>query len=235
MNIKIGILEDKEEDYNVIFNFIKKWAGSTSNTISVFWFKTIEDIQKEFLLNACDIFFSDIEIGSDKGLTGVDICVQLREQGYKGEIIFLTAYSEYVFKGYDVSALNYLLKPIQYVELEKCMKRFLVIHTEDFYCIYKQNDIIRIPYNDIICINKDGHDIIFQTGNGLYMERKSLNEIEKKLPSQFKRCHKSSIVNISHIKSLIGYEMHLSNNKFQTVGRTYLSAIRTELLRFVNG
>ncbi len=54
-----------------------------------------------------ELFFIDIELGSTNGM---DIAKQLRKDGFCGNIIFLTAFSEYVFDGYHVQALDYLFK-----------------------------------------------------------------------------------------------------------------------------
>ena len=72
----------------------------------------------------CDLFFSDIELNCNNSFTGIDACKQLRESGYTGIIIFLTAFKEYVFDGYDVQAFNYLLKPINYGTINNCLDKF---------------------------------------------------------------------------------------------------------------
>ena len=64
--------------------------------------------------------YSDIELknadtnipADDHIKNGIDICTQLRKNGYQGDIIFLTAFREYVFDGYQAQAINYLLKPV---------------------------------------------------------------------------------------------------------------------------
>ena len=56
------------------------------------------------------VFFLDIQM---KEMSGLDVAKKLRKEGYTGPIIFLTAFREYVFHGYEVHALNYLLKPVK--------------------------------------------------------------------------------------------------------------------------
>lgn len=55
-------------------------------------------------------FFLDIQMGQ---MNGIEVAKRLRESGYQGIIVFLTAFREYVFRGYEVRALNYLLKPVK--------------------------------------------------------------------------------------------------------------------------
>lgn len=65
---------------------------------------------------ATDVYFLDISLKEENG---VDIAKKLRAHNYKGHIIFLTGFQEYVFEGYSVRALDYLLKPIDPVKLDR--------------------------------------------------------------------------------------------------------------------
>ena len=99
-----------------------------------------------------------------------------------------------------------------------------------FYYYHKGNDIISIPYNDIMYIEKNGHDVIFHTTSNVFVERTSLNEISKRLPVFFIRAHKSYIVNINKVLSLRINELFLPNNVTIPVSRSYLTNIKKKLL-----
>ncbi|MCD8076754.1 MAG: response regulator [Lachnospiraceae bacterium] len=84
---------------------------------------------KEAVINDCyrqyspasdptDIYFLDIQLGD---MLGLDIAKDLRSHGYQGVIIFLTVFREYVFHGYEVHAMNYLLKPVKEESLYLCL------------------------------------------------------------------------------------------------------------------
>jgi DNA-binding LytR/AlgR family response regulator len=233
MNLNIAILEDNNSDYNHLKNLIQNWADKSGNITRIQWFRTGEQLLQSKAIDTWHILFSDIELTTETdadALSGLETCIELRKQTYQGEIIFLTAFSEYVFEGYNVLAFNYLLKPIHEEQLENCMNKYISIHSADFYYYHKDNDIIQIAYNDIISISKDGHDAIIQTKDALFVERVSLNEIANRLPPQFVRCHKSCIINMLHVYGLSGTIIQLSNQKKQQVGRSYLSSIREHLI-----
>ena len=128
-------------------------------------------------------------------------------------------------------AINYLLKPVSPEAIERCLDQYISLHSSDYYCLHKDNNIIRIPFNDIISISRLGHDCCITTASGLYTERTSLKNMEQHLPEPFIRCHKSCIVNINHVTSLSGSTIYLANKQTQTVGRNYLDDIRKALLR----
>ena len=172
MNLKIAVLEDKENDYRILESALKIWSEGSGNRIELFWYQTGNEMLKSFEQDGFDILFSDIELEENE--TGLTFCGRLRELGYSGEIIFLTAFREYVFRGYDVRALHYLLKPITQENLSVCMDKYLTIHAGDFYYFHKENDIVKIRYYDMILIRKEKHDAVIQMKNMAYAERVSL-------------------------------------------------------------
>lgn len=247
MNIQIAILEDKKQDYEQLATHLKKWAYTQGHIIKIYWFCNVNDILSSSQITNCQILFSDIELKTNTSnnmhtldsnsypvSNGIAACISLRNTGYIGEIVFLTAFKEYVFEGYDVQALNYLLKPIQESSLYKCLDKYITLHCSDYYYYHKKDNIIQIPYNNIVSISRDGHDCIIQTIDNIHIERAALKDFETRLPAQFLRCHKSCIINIFHIKSLSGTTLKLSNNQTQSVGRIYLDNVRKYLIKLAN-
>ena len=230
MNLKIAVLEDKENDYRILESALKIWSEGSGNRIELFWYQTGNEMLKSFEQDSFDILFSDIELEENE--TGLTFCGRLRELGYSGEIIFLTAFREYVFRGYDVRALHYLLKPITQETLLACMDKYLTIHAGDFYYFHKENDIVKIRYYDMILIRKEKHDAVIQMKNMAYAERVSLGEMEKRLPPQFVRCHKSYIINIVYVDSIVGSLIYMADGTRIVAGRKYLADVRKELLAF---
>lgn len=230
MNLKIAVLEDKENDYRILESALKIWSEGSGKRIELFWYQTGNEMLKSFEQDGFDILFSDIELEENE--TGLTFCGRLRELGYSGEIIFLTAFREYVFHGYDVRALHYLLKPITQETLSACMDKYLTIHAGDFYYFHKENDIVKIRYYDMILIRKEKHDAVIQMKNMAYAERVSLGEMEKRLPPQFVRCHKSYIINIMYVDSIVGSLIYMADGTQIVAGRKYLADVRKELLDF---
>ena len=98
--------------------------------------------------------------------------------------------------------------------------------------IHKENDIVKIRYYDMILIRKEKHDAVIQMKNMAYAERVSLGEMEKRLPPQFVRCHKSYIINIMYVDSIVGSLIYMEDGTQIVAGRKYLADVRKELLAF---
>ncbi|MGN0151908.1 MAG: LytR/AlgR family response regulator transcription factor [Wujia sp.] len=229
MNLEIAILEDNNQDFIHISSILTKWGQQTGNVINISRFKD-EEILEEFANKNYDLLFTDIELKDSKKYNGIHICEKLREQGYNNEIIFLTAFSEYVFQGYNVRAFNYLVKPISLETLSSCLKKFIDIHKKNYYCLQDRSFLLQIRFNDILYIEKQNHNILFHTKGKDYYERTTLTNIINKLPSHFLQCHKSCIINMTHVMSIMGNEVHLSDGSVLSIGRNYLSEIRNALL-----
>lgn len=229
MHIEIAILEDNDFDYEYLCSILNEWSIHTDNYINVTRFKD-EKIIDAFISKSYDLLFADIELKTAHLKNGIKICEKLRQQGYSNEIIFLTAFSEYVFEGYNVMAFNYLVKPLSNENLYSCMKRYITLHTKDYYCIKDRAFLTQLSYNEIIYIKKQNHNILLHTKNKDYLERTTLSSIKQKVPSFFIQCHKSCILNIQHVRSIKGTEVFLSDSTCIITGRNYLADIRNALL-----
>lgn len=160
----------------------------------------------------------------------MDIAKQLRKDGFCGNIIFLTAFSEYVFDGYHVQALDYLLKPISQNKLEQCMNPILR-NMQGSYHVYKtKTETIKIPYNKILAFTSFRHyvDIITQPNDNqvFFRQKITLKNLQNQLPKEFVRCHRTVIVNMNKVMRLTNKDITLSDNSIYPVSESYLEHVR---------
>lgn len=231
MKIDIAILEDQEPDFLYLSSLLTAWSHHTDKLITITRFKDTEIIQ-DFKINNYDLLFADIELKGVADETGISICKKLRANGFNNEILFLTAFKEYVFDGYGVRAFNYLVKPLTIEMLSSCMKHFLELHTKKYYHLQDRSVLVRLKFNDIMYITKEGNNALIHTQNKTYYERTSLSNMTDKLTHTFIQCHKSCIINLSHINSLSGHEIILTDGTKINVGRNYLNQVRDALLDY---
>ena len=79
---------------------------------------------------------------------------------------------------------------------------------------------IYVSYNDLLFIESNGNYLVFNCRSGKFIERKSLTKVEHELPAQFKRCHKSYIINANLIDKKTYNEIEISGNRIP-IGRKY--------------
>jgi two-component system LytT family response regulator len=174
-----------------------------------------------------DVVFLDIEMPGHSGLELLDF---FDEQEITFSIIFVTAYNNYAIRAFKMSAVDYLLKPVEPGDLEQAVERLRKRNAKDrnnTLNVLKENmkdgalEKIAVPdaqtirflnLSDIIYFKADNTytDILFDDGNKLTISR-TLKNIEDTLhgTADFFRCHKSYIINArymtEYIKSDGGY------------------------------
>lgn len=238
MIINAAILEDNILFANQLKNLILIWADKNSHNFNIDVFHSAENLfSGNTKYTYYDVIFMDIQLQPDvpSAITGMDIAKKLRLSGFDNDIIFITSYQEYVFEGYNVNAFNFLLKPIQTDKLYPVLNSLIEKYSDKQYVFKNRQSIVSIPYANIIIITSNLHEINIMTSNDTYTDRSSLETIADTLPKSFVRCHKTCIVNLSHITKIEKNTIFLSNKKLQTIGRKYLTTLKNSYLTYIMG
>lgn len=175
--------------------------------------KAIVSIEK----NEPELIFLDVEMPNKNGF---ELLKEMKSRSF--DVIFTTAYSEYAIKAIKENALDYLLKPINYIDLLETIKRYkqrLEKNTkqDNLKIILNQIDSGDSNFNKIALPTESGYEIInpnqilycqadsnyssvtFINGKKIILS-KTLKYIEELLPkTSFHRIHKSYLVNLNHV------------------------------------
>lgn len=165
-----------------------------------------------------DIVFLDIDLPGHSGLELLDF---FNEDEINFSIIFVTAYNQYAIQAFNMSAVSYLLKPIQTTDLQNAISLFeknknrqnlhalknnLDGHSPQKIGLNTLNSITFEELDNILYFQADGSytRVILRNGNPVVVSR-ALKHFETLLSGNpdFSRCHKSYIVNIKHITEYI--------------------------------
>ena len=230
MTINVTIIEDNLNELDQLQHALDAWSENNSTPLSVTIYTSGEEYFSTNTTHISHVFFLDIQL---YGMSGLDIAKQLRQDKYAGEIIFLTSFREYVFDGYKVHALNYLLKPLESEALYSCMNEIKESLQTTCYVFRNNQEIIQIEYRDILSFSSSLHNIDILTCSGHFTQHASLSNILSHLPKQFIRVHRSHIVNMAHIHKISGNTITLSNRKTVPIGRQYLDDVRKAFTEYV--
>lgn len=149
-----------------------------------------------------DLLFLDIEMN---GLSGMDAAKSIREQNNDILIVFVTGYVDYVFDGYSVQALGYLLKPVKTAKLQEVLNRgFKILNERESKTFTFQNSdgFYRIPLKNILYFYSDRRLVTLITINGNHSYYCKLDDIEENLDSDFIRIHQRYLVNRNAIERI---------------------------------
>lgn len=230
MQLKLAIVENDEKHINALQALLKKWNTQHPNiTLKIDVFLSGKPLINTEI-NQYHLIFLDIELDE---LSGLDIAHALRDKNFQGEFVFLTSYQEYVYEGYDVRALNYLLKPIKYEKLHTILSYVQEKNEETYFYYRKGTSILTIPYHDILFFSSCNQYVEIYTKTSTYKIRESIKNIIPHLPPRFVQCHRTAIVNLYYIDKLDGNEVYLTNQTVLPISKTFLQTMRKEFLNFL--
>jgi DNA-binding LytR/AlgR family response regulator len=182
-----------------------------------------------------DLIFLDIQMPD---ISGIQLFESILN---KPLVIFTTAFSEYAVKGFDLEAVDYLIKPIKFERFVQSIQRVKKnidqntirenTVTQDFFFVKSEYHFVKIAFEDILYIEGLDDYVKIHLVNSSkpilsLISRKSLMD---KLPQdKFIRIHRSYIVPIRMIKSIHNRQVSLGSVKIP-VGDTYISTVRAWL------
>ena len=233
MNIKITIIEDKPEERDRLLEALSNWEQRKNVTLEIAYYCSGENYFASNESDESHLYILDIQL---RQLDGIQIAQKMRARGYKGIILFLSAFQEYVFQGYDVHALHYLLKPVAQKQLDKCLNDVHLQLSTEYFSFRNGNEKLQLPYNDIICFSSRDHFVdITTTTKEVYSIRQTLKNILPFLPHHFIQCHRCYIINMRYITNIEKeLTIVLSNSTTVTIGRNYEDFFRREYALFTS-
>lgn len=194
----------------------------------------VVDVWKEGILQKIDnIDLAFVDITDESGLR---IAKELRNRFSKIEIMIISdnTISPVVYLTPDIRAASLLLKPLKYNESKNGIKGIFHLlqqnmnDSESFFLFEDEKEQKRIPYSQILYFEARNGRIYVRLQNKEYGMYKTIKTLEEELPENFKRCHKSFIVNMAYI-SKIWYSKNiiiLNNDLEIPVSRSYKNIIK---------
>ncbi len=176
-----------------------------------------------------DLIFLDIQMPD---ITGLELLRNLKNPPL---IIFTTAFQEYALEGFELDAVDYLLKPIdnkrfemaankanEIWQMQQNIKKHIAPNQTDFTYIRANRQYTKLFFKDIIYIEGMKNYATIHTPTEKYMIPLSLHLVLEQLPSSiFARIHKSFIVNVTYVKQVQSYCIILLGGKELLYGKVY--------------
>ncbi|QNU67235.1 response regulator transcription factor [Ruminiclostridium herbifermentans] len=233
--INLAILDD---ELRVLGEYEKKFSKS--------WFEK-NDVDGEILLvtSSPNEFISTvlkglvnvciIDVNLNSNTNGMSLAKHLRKLGYSCEIIFMTGCLEYIQQAFEVQAYNFIPKPgwsmlektlINLSKENKTTKRNII----DIKC---NHEIFFIPIEDITHIERvqTKTNVYTQSNSSIYSTYEGLEQLVNRMnDSRFKRCHRSTFVNVEFVFSLDQKRkvLTLTNGEYCDIGPKYYDNFKTQ-------
>lgn len=202
MTFKTAIVEDDENAHADLRDLLKRYSREKNKEFDVRHYPdglTFLDHLESF-----DIVFMDIHL---PGMDGLEVAREMRKHNLESFLFFVTDLAQYAIKGYEVDAIDYIVKPVIYdhlaMRLDKVVTLLEDTHNQPKITVKSDSGIHLLKPDDIYYVDILGHRLSFHTKQGEYSTYGSLNEVEKELPTaDFIRCNHCYLINMKYVTSI---------------------------------
>lgn len=222
----IAIVENDDKDAGLLEEQLRRYEKETGAEYRVVRFSDAIAFLTGYSADY-DIVFMDIEMPD---LDGMAAAKKLREADPEVILVFVTNMAQYAVEGYEVSAMDFMVKPVRYdnlkLKLERAEKK-LEGKGEDRFLVRGKNGPVVICVPDIRYVEVTDHMLTFYTNEGAIKVTGSLKEIEKRLEGRdFSRANSCYLVNLKYVTG--------ASDGMVTVGGDRLSISRARRKSFMS-
>jgi DNA-binding LytR/AlgR family response regulator len=186
---------------------------------------------------AVDLVFLDINLPEVSGLSFA------RSVNSEVKIIFTTAYREYAVDGFNLQAVDYLLKPISFERLMQAVRKFQkeqvpiqrfvredgVAEQQGCMFVRSERRMVRVNFHEIRYVESLSDYVKIHLEEGRIVTRETISNIEARLPqSAFVRIHRSYIVSMAHIDAYTHEDVQLQGTELP-ISRSFRSHVLARL------
>lgn len=209
---------------------IQMLIGQTESLVSIGSFNSPEAAIRLLETNLVDLIFLDIQM---PGINGIEFAKTIRRETF---VIFTTAFSEFAIDSYEVSAIDYLIKPVKLDRFQKAVEKaesyFTLLKanrsgtnieniTSDYFFVKAERKIFKIYFNDILFIEGLKDYVVMHTENQKIITAMNIKTIYDGLPKNiFVRVSKSYIINSKHIVSVDNNTVYIGEDEIP-IGAIY--------------
>jgi DNA-binding LytR/AlgR family response regulator len=233
--IKVLIVDDEPLAQEVLETYIEQipdleLVGKCGNAI---------EASSVLSATTVDLILLDIQMPQ---VTGLELVKSLRNPPI---VVFTTAYPDYALEGFELDAMDYLLKPISMERFLKAInkvRKHLQMHDatksndpdDEYFFVKADKKLIKVKFSEILYIEGLKDYVIIRMEEGRVITLQTMKSLEDKLPSdKFMRIHRSYIVALDKIHALVGNMvevMEKGQTKHLPVGKNY----KDDLLKLIN-
>ena len=202
--LRIAICEDDEQAAALCRSYIRRFSQETGTACTASVFVNAVQFLDAFRPGEYDLIFMDIQMPV---LNGVDAARKLRKNDPDVSLVFVTDMKNRMADGYEVEALDFIIKPMTYFKFEVVMKRALRRLTRKREEIFLQTggEAYRIAVESILYVEVNRNRVFYHTENGVVEIWSSLKKEEERLRAYpFVKANSCYLVNLAHVRSISG-------------------------------
>lgn len=217
MNVlEAALVEDSGEQKEILQQYLKRYEEEKGVFFHLTYYPNGESFLADYGRIPFSLVFLDIDLGKGHP-NGMEIAKRLREIDSHVLLLFITNLRQYVTEGYEVDALNYILKPVNYyslsMTLDKAVKA-LSYEADQEILIHSKGSIRKIDLNTLFYVDIVRHEIVFHTEKEDIPSYGTLKPIESLLLAKgFFKVSNYALVNLKFVKKIDGFTIVMQDGK----------------------
>lgn len=246
--MRIAYCDDEQVQLDYLAHLVVEWATKSGVSCDFIGYRSAKELLFENPERIpFDLLILDIDM---QGMDGMELARDIRKRDRSVPILFLTNRKEYVFEGYEVNALRYILKPITVEKLAPILVELSIGDVEEKRYLIENIDgeNRKIALADILFAEAEGHYVHLHTVEGDFSFKKNISELEREIAGfldvaggsgakrqqVFVSTHRSFLVNLAHVERVLrtdcvlsdGSKVPISRNSYKAVNEAFIAYYR---------
>lgn len=200
--VRVAIVEDEPACAEILKNYIMRFQKENGTRFEVTEFRDGLDLAENYR-PIWDLILMDVEMTH---LDGMSTAGRIRQVDPAVLLMFVTNMAQYAIQGYQVDAIDYVLKPVSYaaftLKLRKAL-RVLADRKGRQLLLSREGGAERVSSTDVFFVEVADHCVVYHTSVGQFTATGTLREVEQDLDGEpFVRCNSCYLVNLRHVSAI---------------------------------
>ena len=230
--MRLAYCDDEEIQLEYAQKLAETWAVRYGEPMTYLAYKSAKELLFENMDSyPFDLLILDIDMD---GMNGMELAHKIREKDAMLPILFLTNRKEYVFEGYEVQALRYLLKPLDEEKLFPILDELCTMEKKEkeYVILSIAGENIKLEQDEILYVEVNRHYLMIHTAKDVYEVKMSLAEMSETLTDAFVATHRSFMVNLEHVERVMRTECLLSDGSSVPISRNCYKAVNEAFIQY---
>ncbi|MBR4205042.1 MAG: response regulator transcription factor [Clostridia bacterium] len=228
--MRIAVIDDRPADRDYIAALVSRWAKDRDTAVTAVPFPSAEAFLFDYSEDKnFDILLLDIEMGA---INGVELAKTVRAENDAVQMVFITGFPDFIAEGYEVSAVHYLMKPVDQDKLFSALDRAAanLVKSERRLHVTFERRTDYVPFSKILYLEAQKQYVRIVTEGEEYRMKASLAETAAQLDEFFFPCQRSFIVNLRHVARILPDRVVLKNGAEVPISRGVAEKIGREII-----
>lgn len=207
----IVIVEDEQEALERIKGYLERFSSEIGEEFKIVVYKNAIDFLEKYQPDY-DIVFMDIKLPN---MNGMEAAKKLREKDRFVALVFVTNMKQFAVKGYEVDALDFIVKPVKYPDFVMKLQRVLsrLDEKRDMKLpVVNEDGIACVAASSIRYIEVMQHTLVYHLESEDISVYGSLKKVEQMLPTRsFIRCNSCYLINLRYVTAIKGLTLYLGD------------------------